>query len=158
MSSTSCTEENCEEYTVNFQSSKVENYTYETENVSSAKVCPPTYEDADKSTYVWAYENDGMGGDLMGMTPGTVVSNRSWSYGLTKYASVVQVGIVFKAKCTFSFFEGGTTRILRMVDDTGFVHGEIAINIHAGPPCVCAVPRKEKINVKSKAYRCPQPC
>merc|ERR1711881_196416 len=36
-------------------------------------------------------------------------------------------------------------------------HGELDINIHSGTPCVCAIPRKEKISVKDKVIRCPQP-
>merc|ERR1712228_710418 len=78
------------------------------------------------------------------------------SYGLIKYASLVQIAVSFKARCTFSFRDEGTTRTLRIVDDTGYVHGELDINIHAGTPCVCAVPRKEKIAVKDKVIRCPQ--
>merc|ERR1711893_89445 len=73
-----------------------------------------------------------------------------------KYASLVQVAVSFKAKCTFSFRDEGATRTLRIVDDTGYTHGELDINIHAGTPCVCAVPRKEKIAVKDKVIRCPQ--
>lgn len=146
----------CQQYQVHYNSSKIEDSTYKYDVAPSpSKGCNPVIPEADKSTYVWAYDNDG--NEEMGLNAGTVVSNRTWSYGLTKYASVVQVGIVFKAKCTFTFFEGSTTRVLRMVDDCGFCHGEIAMNIHAGAPCVCAVPRKEKINVKSKAFRCAQP-
>merc|ERR1712080_463391 len=48
-----------------------------------------------------------------------------------------------KAKCTFSFKDEGCVRTLKIMDDTGYTHGELDINIHAGTPCVCAVPRKE---------------
>merc|ERR1712150_131258 len=91
-----------------------------------------------------------------GLEIGAVIHNREWSYGLVKYASLVQIAISFKARCTFSFKSGGATRTLRVIDDTGYVHGELDINIHSGTPCVCAVPRKEKISVKDKVIRCPQ--
>merc|ERR1712080_29684 len=52
--------------------------------------------------------------------------------------------------------EQGCTRTLTIVDDTGYTHGELDINIHSGTPCVCAIPRKEKIAVKDKVIQCPQ--
>merc|ERR1711963_289764 len=96
----------------------------------------------DLTQYVWDYKND-ENKDL-GLEVGAVVHNREWSYGLVKYASLVQIAVSFKARCTFSFRDEGATRTLRIVDDTGYVHGELDINIHAGTPCVCAVPRKDR--------------
>jgi len=119
----------------------------------NAKTCSSKVE-VDTTQYVWDYKND-ENKDL-GLEIGAVVHNREWSYGLIKYASLVQVAVAFKAKCTFSFKNAGTTRILKIVDDVGYIHGELEINIHAGTPCVCAVPKKEKIMVKDKVIRCPQ--
>merc|ERR1711881_703952 len=143
----------CSEYDCKIESGKVTAYKSDQVN-ASAKTCRGT-QDADNTTYVWDYKND-ENKDL-GLEVGAVVHNREWSYGLVKYASLVQVAISFKARCTFSFRDEGCTRTLRVVDDTGYVHGELDINIHSGTPCVCAIPRKEKISVKDKVIRCPQP-
>merc|ERR1712147_135829 len=139
-------------YDAKIESGRVAKYDYDTA-AAGAKACTgPTA--ADLTQYVWDYKND-ENKDL-GLEVGAVVHNREWSYGLIKYASPVQVAVSFKAKCTFSFRDQGTTRTLKIVDDTGYTHGELDINIHAGTPCVCAVPRKEKIAVKDKVIRCPQ--
>merc|ERR1712117_211979 len=142
----------CSVYEAKIVSSKVEKFDYST-NASKAKGCAGT-KDPDLTQYVWDYKNDE--NKDMGLEIGAVVHNREWSYGLVKYASLVQVAVSFKAKCTFSFRDEGATRTLKIVDDTGYTHGELDINIHAGTPCVCAVPRKEKIAVKDKVIRCPQ--
>merc|ERR1712115_639555 len=142
----------CSEYDAKIESGRVAKYDYDTA-AAGAKACTgPTAPDL--TQYVWDYKND-ENKDL-GLEVGALVHNREWSYGLIKYASLVQVAVSFKAKCTFSFRDEGTTRTLKIVDDTGYTHGELDINIHAGTPCVCAVPRKEKIAVKDKVIRCPQ--
>merc|ERR1712110_232867 len=143
----------CSEYDVQFATEKVKDHKFETTD-AGAKSCAGKVEPADTTQYVWDYKND-ENKDL-GLEVGAVVHNREWSYGLIKYASLVQTAVSFKARCTFSFRDEGATRTLRIVDDTGYVHGELDINIHAGTPCVCAVPRKEKIAVKDKVIRCPQ--
>merc|ERR1712018_302126 len=143
----------CSEYDVQFATEKVKDQKFETTD-AGAKSCAGKVELADLTQYVWDYKND-ENKDL-GLEVGAVVHNREWSYGLVKYASLVQIAVSFKARCTFSFRDEGAVRTLRIVDDTGYVHGELDINIHAGTPCVCAVPRKEKIAVKDKVIRCPQ--
>merc|ERR1712066_1098814 len=143
----------CSEYDVQFATEKVKEQKFETTD-AGAKSCAGKVEPADTTQYVWDYKND-ENKDL-GLEVGAVVHNREWSYGLVKYASLVQIAVSFKARCTFSFRDEGATRTLRIIDDTGYVHGELDINIHAGTPCVCAVPRKEKIAVKDKVIRCPQ--
>merc|ERR1711997_1177126 len=143
----------CSEYDAKIESGRVAKYDYDTA-AAGAKSCAGNVAAPDLTQYVWDYKND-ENKDL-GLEVGAVVHNREWSYGLIKYASLVQVAVSFKAKCTFSFRDEGTTRTLKIVDDTGYTHGELDINIHAGTPCVCAVPRKEKIAVKDKVIRCPQ--
>merc|ERR1711937_319182 len=153
MSSTSSSNSDCSKYDAKIESARVAKYDYDTA-AAGAKSCVGKVPAADLTQYVWDYKND-ENKDL-GLEVGAVVHNREWSYGLVKYASLVQIAVSFKARCTFSFRDEGTTRTLRIVDDTGYVHGELGINIHAGTPCVCAVPRKEKIAVKDKVIRCPQ--
>merc|ERR1712184_959 len=143
----------CSEYDAKIESGRVTKYDYDVKD-SGAKSCAGKVAAPDLTQYVWDYKND-ENKDL-GLEVGAVVHNREWSYGLIKYASLVQIAVSFKARCTFSFRDEGATRTLRIVDDTGYVHGELDINIHAGTPCVCAVPRKEKIAVKDKVIRCPQ--
>merc|ERR1711885_99890 len=143
----------CSKYEAKIESGRVAKYDYDVKD-SGAKSCAGNVAAPDLTQYVWDYKND-ENKDL-GLEVGAVVHNREWSYGLIKYASLVQIAVSFKARCTFSFRDEGTTRTLRIVDDTGYVHGELDINIHAGTPCVCAVPRKEKIAVKDKVIRCPQ--
>merc|ERR1719336_501810 len=152
-SSTSSSGSDCSEYDAKIESGRVAKYDYDVKD-SGAKSCAGKVAAPDLTQYVWDYKND-ENKDL-GLEVGAVVHNREWSYGLIKYASLVQIAVSFKARCTFSFRDEGTTRTLRVVDDTGYVHGELDINIHAGTPCVCAVPRKEKIAVKDKVIRCPQ--
>merc|ERR1711893_512693 len=152
MSSTSSSNSDCSRYDAKIESARVAKYDYDTA-AAGAKSCRGS-KAPDLTQYVWDYKND-ENKDL-GLEVGAVVHNREWSYGLVKYASLVQIAVSFKAKCTFSFRDEGATRTLRIVDDTGYVHGELDINIHAGTPCVCAVPRKEKIAVKDKVIRCPQ--
>merc|ERR1719273_2659275 len=149
----STSSDECSKYEAKIESGRVAKYDYDVKSVG-AKSCASKVAAADLTQYVWDYKND-ENKDL-GLEVGAVVHNREWSYGLIKYASLVQVAVSFKARCTFSFRDEGTTRTLRIVDDTGYVHGELDINIHAGTPCVCAVPRKEKIAVKDKVIRCPQ--
>merc|ERR1712110_1217712 len=144
----------CSEYDVQFATEKVKDHKFETTD-AGAKSCAGKVEPADTTQYVWDYKND-ENKDL-GLEVGAVVHNREWSYGLIKYASLVQVAVSFKAKCTFSFRDEGCVRTLKIMDDTGYTHGELDINIHAGTPCVCAIPRKEKIAVKDKVIRCPIP-
>merc|ERR1712025_155904 len=153
MSSTSSSNSDCSKYDAKIESGRVAKYDYDTA-AAGAKSCAGKVPAADLTQYVWDYKND-ENKDL-GLEVGAVVHNREWSYGLVKYASLVQIAVSFKARCTFSFRDEGATRTLRIVDDTGYVHGELDINIHAGTPCVCAVPRKEKIAVKDKVIRCPQ--
>merc|ERR1712154_29660 len=153
MSSTSSSNSDCSKYDAKIESARVAKYDYDTA-AAGAKSCAGKVPAADLTQYVWDYKND-ENKDL-GLEVGAVVHNREWSYGLVKYASLVQIAVSFKARCTFSFRDEGATRTLRIVDDTGYVHGELDINIHAGTPCVCAVPRKEKIAVKDKVIRCPQ--
>merc|ERR1712044_108508 len=152
MSSTSSSNSDCSRYDAKIESARVAKYDYDTA-ASGAKSCKGPAA-ADLTQYVWDYKND-ENKDL-GLEVGAVVHNREWSYGLVKYAPLVQIAVSFKARCTFSFRDEGATRTLRIIDDTGYVHGELDINIHAGTPCVCAVPRKEKIAVKDKVIRCPQ--
>merc|ERR1712193_348151 len=152
-SSTSSSGSDCSKYDCKIESGRVAKYDYDVKD-SGSKSCGAKTAAPDVTQYVWDYKND-ENKDL-GLEVGAVVHNREWSYGLIKYASLVQVAVSFKARCTFSFRDEGTTRTLRVVDDTGYVHGELDINIHAGTPCVCAVPRKEKIAVKDKVIRCPQ--
>merc|ERR1711941_57675 len=142
----------CSEYDAKIESGRVAKYDYDTASAGAKACTGPTA--ADLTQYVWDYKND-ENKDL-GLEVGAVVHNREWSYGLIKYASLVQIAVSFKARCTFSFRDEGTTRTLKIVDDTGYVHGELDINIHAGTPCVCAVPKKEKIAIKDKVIRCPQ--
>merc|ERR1719281_356800 len=132
-SSTSGSE--CSKYEAKIESGRVAKYDYDTA-AAGAKSCAGKVPAADLTQYVWDYKND-ENKDL-GLEVGAVVHNREWSYGLIKYASLVQVAVSFKAKCTFSFRDEGTTRTLKIVDDTGYTHGELDINIHAGTPCVCA--------------------
>merc|ERR1712048_430913 len=153
MSSTSSSNSDCSKYDAKIESARVAKYDYDTA-AAGAKSCAGKVPAADLTQYVWDYKND-ENKDL-GLEVGAVVHNREWSYGLVKYASLVQIAVSFKARCTFSFRDEGATRTLRIIDDTGYVHGELDINIHAGTPCVCAVPRKEKIAVKDKVIRCPQ--
>merc|ERR1712047_32040 len=153
MSSTSSSNSECSKYDAKIESARVAKYDYDTA-AAGAKSCAGKVPAADLTQYVWDYKND-ENKDL-GLEVGAVVHNREWSYGLVKYASLVQIAVSFKARCTFSFRDEGATRTLRIIDDTGYVHGELDINIHAGTPCVCAVPRKEKIAVKDKVIRCPQ--
>merc|ERR1711893_162225 len=153
MSSTSSSNSDCSRYDAKIESARVAKYDYDTA-AAGAKSCAGKVPAADLTQYVWDYKNDENKG--LGLEVGAVVHNREWSYGLVKYASLVQIAVSFKARCTFSFRDEGATRTLRIVDDTGYVHGELDINIHAGTPCVCAVPRKEKIAVKDKVIRCPQ--
>merc|ERR1712091_252643 len=148
----STSSDECSKYEAKIESGRVTKYDYDCKSVG-AKSCASKVAAADLTQYVWDYKND-ENKDL-GLEVGAVVHNREWSYGLIKYASLVQVAVSFKAKCTFSFRDEGTTRTLKIVDDTGYTHGELDINIHAGTPCVCAVPRKEKIAVKDKVIRCP---
>merc|ERR1711941_149641 len=143
----------CSEYDAKIESGRVAKYDYDTA-ATGAKSCAGNVAAPDLTQYVWDYKND-ENKDL-GLEVGAVVHNREWSYVLIKYASLVQIAVSFKARCTFSFRDEGTTRTLKIVDDTGYTHGELDINIHAGTPCVCAVPRKEKIAVKDKVIRCPQ--
>merc|ERR1712184_185914 len=85
------------------------------------KKCTGVYTTApDLTQYVYSYQNDK---NDMALNEGTVVHNRSWTYGLDRYASIVQVQVQFKSKCTFSFIDGSTTRTLIMADDSGHVHG-----------------------------------
>jgi len=142
----------CSNYDAKIESGRVAKFEYDTQATGSKGCNGP--DAPDLTQYVWDYKND-ENKDL-GLEVGAVVHNREWSYGLIKYASLVQVAVSFKAKCTFSFRDEGATRTLKIVDDTGYTHGELDINIHAGTPCVCAVPRKEKIAVKDKVIRCPQ--
>merc|ERR1711937_1006931 len=153
MSSTSSSNSDCSKYDAKIESARVAKYDYDTA-AAGAKSCAGKVPAADLTQYVWDYKND-ENKDL-GLEAGAVVHKREWSYGLVKYASLVQIAVSFKARCTFSFRDEGTTRTLKIVDDTGYTHGELDINIHAGTPCVCAVPRKEKIAVKDKVIRCPQ--
>merc|ERR1711937_387486 len=152
MTSSSSSSADCSKYEAKIESGRVAKYDYDVKQ-SGSKACGKVSA-PDLTQYVWDYKND-ENKDL-GLEVGAVVHNREWSYGLIKYASLVQVAVSFKAKCTFSFRDQGTTRTLKIVDDTGYTHGELDINIHAGTPCVCAVPRKEKIAVKDKVIRCPQ--
>merc|ERR1712193_362452 len=152
-SSTSSSGSDCSKYDCKIESGRVAKYDYDVKD-SGSKSCAGKVAAPDLTQYVWDYKND-ENKDL-GLEVGAVVHNREWSYGLVKYASLVQVAVSFKARCTFSFRDEGATRTLRIIDDTGYVHGELDINIHAGTPCVCAVPRKEKIAVKDKVIRCPQ--
>merc|ERR1711944_143017 len=142
----------CSEYDAKIESGRVAKYDYDA-TAAKARSCAGVTA-PDLTQYVWDYKND-ENKDL-GLEVGAVVHNREWSYGLVKYASLVQIAVSFKARCTFSFRDEGCMRTLSVVDDTGFTHGELDINIHAGTPCVCAVPRKEKIAVKDKVIRCPQ--
>merc|ERR1712110_567166 len=135
----------CSEYDVQFATEKVKDHKFETTD-AGAKSCAGKVEPADTTQYVWDYKND-ENKDL-GLEVGAVVHNREWSYGLIKYASLVQVAVPFKAKCTFSFRDEGCVRTLKIMDDTGYTHGELDINIHAGTPCV--VPSHEKKRSLSK--------
>merc|ERR1712134_254526 len=152
-SSTSSSGSDCSKYDCKIESGRVAKYDYDVKD-SGSKSCAGKVAAADLTQYVWDYKND-ENKDL-GLEVGAVVHNREWSYGLIKYASLVQIAVSFKARCTWAFRDEGATRTLRIVDDTGYTHGELDINIHAGTPCVCAVPRKEKIAVKDKVIRCPQ--
>ena len=148
----SSSQSDCSVYEAKINSAKVSQNTFDVA-ATEAKRCGGR-SPADTTQYVWDYKNDE--NKDMGLEVGAVIHNREWTYGLVKYASLVQIAVSFKARVTFSFKSEGTTRTLRVIDDTGYVHGELDINIHAGTPCVCAVPRKEKIAVKDKVVRCPQ--
>lgn len=142
------------EYSLRYDGKRVAKHIYEA-TPQPPKTCAQQASQApDLTQYVWDYKNDE--NKNLGLETGAVVHNREWSYGLIKYASLVQVGVSFKAKCTFSFKDAGCSRTLKITDDTGYVHGELDLNIHAGTPCVCAVPKKEKIRVKDKVIRVPQ--
>merc|ERR1712018_459225 len=137
----------CSEYDVQFATEKVKDQKFETTD-AGAKSCAGKLEPADTTQYVWDYKND-ENKDL-GLEVGAVVHNREWSYGLIKYASLVQVAVSFKAKCTFSFRDEGATRTLKIVDDIGYTHGELDINIHAGTPCVVLSQEKKRLPSKIK--------
>lgn len=106
----------CSVYEAKIASAKVTAHTYDVDAAESKGCKGP--EAADLTQYVWDYKNDE--NKDMGLEVGAVIHNREWSYGLVKFASLVQVAVSFKARCTFSFKQGGATRTLRVIDDTGY--------------------------------------
>ena len=106
---------------------------------SKSKTCQ-AIDECDKNTYTWSYKNDKE--DLF--NPGSVISDRQWIYGLTKYAAVVQVAVAFRANLTFSFFGSSVERIIRVEDDHGTVHGRFKIEVESSTPYLFTEPVKSK--------------
>merc|ERR1712007_240112 len=86
----------CSEYDCIIDSGKVTNFHPGNRQNASAKSCRDSRQAADNTTYVWDYKND-ENKDL-GLEVGAVVHNREWSYGLVKYASLVQMAVSVKDK------------------------------------------------------------
>ena len=66
--------------------------------------------------------------------PGGVVHNREWIYNLEKHATIATVGVKYKARVTFGCPEQGCVRTLSLLDDTGFCHGVLELNVIPGAP------------------------
>merc|ERR1711937_13436 len=61
-----------------------------------------------------------------------------------------------KAKCTFSCHSHGTCRVLKIIDDTGCIHGELELFIKPGKATVTARPRPMQIETMTRKVRKPQ--
>lgn len=52
---------------------------------------------------------------------GSVVHNREWGYNILDQTTQVQMGVSFKANCTFNIQGSGAMRTLKIVDDTEMI-------------------------------------
>ena len=105
--------------------------------------------------HTFEFENDGYSLNKL-FEVGSVVHDRKWAYNLVDQAAAVEVAIDFKARCTFSCQSRGTCRILKIVDDTGCVHGELELFIKPGTATVTARPRPMQIETMTRRVRKPQ--
>ena len=125
--------------------------------MSSSTSSPSTQSLPQKSAkrHTFEFENDGYSLNKL-FEVGSVVHDRKWAYNLVDQAAAVEVAIDFKAKCTFSCQSRGTCRILKIVDDTGCIHGELELFIKPGAATVTARPRPMQIETMTRRVRKPQ--
>merc|ERR1712117_227564 len=88
---------------------------------------------------------------------GSVVHNREWGYNILDQTTQVQMGVSFKANCTFNIQGIGAMRTLKIVDDTGTCHGELELLIATQKATVLAKPRSDKIQTLTRNIRKGQP-
>ena len=60
--------------------------------------------------------------------------NRKWSYKVNDAITFVTADVKFDAQCTFVIREKETTRVLKIVDDLGNIHGELDVKVTAYQP------------------------
>ena len=111
--------------------------------------------DNKKNRHCYTFENDDYSIDRL-FESGSVVHNREWCYNVVDQAAAVEVAVLFKARCTFSVAGEGSCRILKIVDDTGYTHGELELFIKPGKASVKATPYQMKIEKKERTIRLPQ--
>merc|ERR1712025_95211 len=88
---------------------------------------------------------------------GSVVHNREWGYNVLDQTTQVQMGVTFKANCTFNIPGAGACRTLKIIDDTGTCHGELELLIATQKATVLAKPKSDKIQTFTRSLRKGQP-
>ena len=111
--------------------------------------------DNKKNRHCYTFENDDYSVERI-FEKGSVVHNREWCYNVVDQAAAVEVAVLFKARCTFSVAGEGCCRVLKIVDDTGYTHGELELFIKPGKASVKATPYQMKIEKKERTIRLPQ--
>merc|ERR1712141_668669 len=124
--------------------------------MSSSSSSTDVHKHNKKNRHCYTFENDEYSVERL-FEAGSVVHNREWCYNVVDQAAAVEVAVLFKARCTFSVNGEGYCRVLKIVDDTGYVHGELELFIKPGKASVKATPVQMKIQKKERTVRPPQP-
>merc|ERR1712018_304205 len=129
--------------------------TYHTKMSSSSSSSDQRKVSNKKNRHCYTFENDEYSVERI-FEKGSVVHNREWCYNVVDQAAAVEVAVLFKARCTFSVAGEGCCRVLKIVDDTGYTHGELELFIKPGKASVKATPYQMKIEKKERTIRLPQ--
>ena len=105
----------------------------------SQAICDTKNQKPDLRKYEIKYHGDSSA-SMFKRLEGTVVHDRQWNYNLQDFYSIVNVGVEFKANCTFTIKNTGAVKRLAIVDqdDPSSIYGKLELNLHPGVPCVCA--------------------
>merc|ERR1712141_781301 len=128
--------------------------TYHTKMSSSSSSSDQRKVSNKKNRHCYTFENDEYSVERL-FEAGSVVHNREWCY-VVDQAAAVEVAVLFKARCTFSVNGEGCCRVLKIVDDTGYTHGELELFIKPGKASVKATPYQMEIEKKERTIRLPQ--
>jgi len=118
----------------------------------SQAICDTKNKKPDLKKYEIKYHGDSSA-SMFKKLEGTVVHDRQWNYNLQDFYSIVNVGVEFKANCTFTIKNSGAVKRLAIVDqdDPSSIYGKLELNLHPGVPCVCAC--VEDIKVRKQDMR-----